>query len=116
MDGLYREFGEQLRQRRKEAQLTQGQVAERVGLTRTSVTNIERGRQHIALHQLFLLASAVGVEPGDLLPDQKVALDELLPASALEALSDDEEGRMFAARVLGKTQPPSQPRRKEAAT
>lgn len=103
MDGLYKEFGRLLRQRRTEAGLTQSQVASRVGLTRTSITNIERGTQHIALHQLFRLASAVGVGPTDLLPDQKVALEELVPARALRAVAEDEEGRDFAQRVLAKT-------------
>lgn len=111
MDGLYKEFGQLLRESRKTAKLTQSQVAERVGLTRTSITNIERGSQHISLHQLFLLASAVGVSPVALLPDQEAALEELLPKRALRALSDDEEGRAFAARVLGKT-PGSLPNRR----
>lgn len=103
MDGLYTEFGVRLRARRKEAQMTQGQVAERVGLTRTSITNIERGHQHIALHQLYLLASAVGAKPHELLPDHHAALEDLLPQPLLEALADDDEGRAFAAHVLGKT-------------
>jgi transcriptional regulator with XRE-family HTH domain len=114
VDGLYKEFGRLLRARRKDAGLTQSQVAERVGLTRTSITNIERGIQHISLHQLFLLASAVGVGPVSLLPDQEAALDELLPKRALRALDDDEEGRAFAARVLGKTPAPL-PKRKAAS-
>jgi transcriptional regulator with XRE-family HTH domain len=99
VDLLYQEFGRLLRKSRKEAKLTQGAVAERVGLSRTSITNIEKGRQHVLLHQLFLLASAVGVEPTELLPHGSAALDELLSARALRALPD-EESRAFAARVL----------------
>jgi transcriptional regulator with XRE-family HTH domain len=108
VEGLYKEFGRRLRNRRIDSKMTQNQVAERVGLTRTSITNIERGRQHIALHQLFLLASAVGVAPDELLPDQKAALEELVPKRALKVLDKDEEGRDFAARVLVKSSlPPS---------
>jgi transcriptional regulator with XRE-family HTH domain len=104
MDGLYKEFGRGLKKARREADLTQKQVAERVGLTRTSITNIERGKQHIALHQLFLLASAVGRQPAELLPDESVALEELLSPSAMELLAkEDEEGRDFAVRVLRKS-------------
>jgi transcriptional regulator with XRE-family HTH domain len=103
MDGLYKEFGKKFRKARGEADLTQAQVAKRVGLSRTSVTNIERGTQHISLHQLFLLASAVGSEPADLLPDSVLALEELLSPDALEVLANDEEGRDFAVRVLSKS-------------
>ena len=107
MDGLYKEFGRLLKSARKDAGLTQNEVAGRVGLSRTSITNIERGTQHIPLHQLFLLASAVGVSPDALLPDQKAALDELVPPRALRALraDTDEEELDFATRILGKQAP-----------
>jgi transcriptional regulator with XRE-family HTH domain len=101
MDLLYKEFGRLLRKARKNAALTQGEVAERVGLSRTSITNIEKGRQHFLLHHLFLLASAVGVHPTELLPQGEAALEELLPARALRALPD-EQSRDFAARVLSR--------------
>lgn len=113
MDALYEEFGTLLRRHRSDAGLTQSQVAERVGLTRTSITNIERGRQHISLHQLYLLASAVGVDPVALLPDQRTAGDDVLPANALRVIGEDDEGREFAARVLRKTAAP-RPERKAA--
>ena len=71
---LYLEFGRLLREARTAADLTQQEVAGRVGLTRTSITNIERGSQHISLHQLFLLANAVGRNPTDLLPSDAVDL------------------------------------------
>ena len=102
VDGLYREFGRKLRKARLEADLTQRDVARRVGLQRTSITNIERGTQHISLHQLFLLASAVGVAPQELLPDEEVALEELVPARALKGLRADEQDLDFAVRVLRK--------------
>jgi transcriptional regulator with XRE-family HTH domain len=113
VDGLYREFGRRFRQVRKEANLTQEQIAERVGLTRTSVTNIERGRQHIGLHQLYLLAAAVGRQPAELLPDHDGGIDELLPQRALKALQQDAEGLDFATRVLRKSQ--AQPAKRSAA-
>jgi transcriptional regulator with XRE-family HTH domain len=103
MDGLYKEFGKKFRKARSEADLTQAQVAKRVGLSRTSITNIERGTQHIAMHQLFLLASAVGSEPADLLPDYVLALEELLSPDAIEVLANDSEGRDFAVRILSKS-------------
>lgn len=91
MDRLYEEFGQLLRKRRLAAHLTQSEVAERVGLTRTSITNIERGRQHILLHQLFLLASAVGARPDELLPDHDATLEDLVPAQTLKRLRGSKE-------------------------
>lgn len=71
---IYKEFGRRLRQSRKAAELTQETLGEQIGLSRTSITNIEKGRQRIPLHVLFLLASAVGVDPGTLLPERKETL------------------------------------------
>jgi len=78
-------------------------VAARVRLSRTSITNIERGQQHVALHQLFLLASAVGCTPEELLPAESVSLEDLLPAEVLAQLAEDQEGRDFAVRILSKS-------------
>lgn len=106
VDGLYEQFGKQLRGLREDAGLTQDQVAERVKLKRTSITNIERGRQHIALHQLYLLAAAVGKTPSDLLPDTEPALQELLPKTmaALRASAEDDQDLAFAMQVVSKGQ------------
>lgn len=103
VEDLYDRFGRQLRTARKDARLTQEELAERVGLTRTSITNIERGMQHISLRQLYLLAAAVGLRPGQLLPDHDGAIEDLIPPDALKALEKDAEGLDFAARVLRKS-------------
>jgi transcriptional regulator with XRE-family HTH domain len=68
---IYKEFGRRLRDARTAAELTQQALAEQVGLNRSSITNIEKGRQRFPLHLLFSLASAVGVPPAALLPERK---------------------------------------------
>lgn len=65
---LYRCVARRLRAIRGQRHLTQEEVAARAGLQRTSVTNIERGRQHPPLHVLYGLCDALGVEVHDLLP------------------------------------------------
>jgi transcriptional regulator with XRE-family HTH domain len=74
VDHLYVEFGRLVRQRRKEARITQLTLAKRVGLGRTSITNIELGRQHIPIHVLYPLAAALGTTPDKLLPAGKFAV------------------------------------------
>ena len=48
--------------------MTQEKLGRLVGLSRTSITNIEKGRQHVSLHQLFAIAEALRVRPEALLP------------------------------------------------
>ncbi len=50
------------------AALTQAQLAEMVGLERTSITNIERGNQKVPLHVLYRICEALQVPIGELLP------------------------------------------------
>lgn len=69
LDALYRRFGELVRQHRTNAGLTQEEVGSRVDLSRTSITNIEKGRQKVLLHQLFSLAAAFETSPASLLPE-----------------------------------------------
>lgn len=72
---LYVRFGELFRRHREANSLTQEQVSKMVGLSRTSIANIEAGRQKILLHQLFDLAATVEVPPSALLPQDSSLAD-----------------------------------------
>jgi transcriptional regulator with XRE-family HTH domain len=70
LDALYRAFGNLVRLSREQRPdpLSQEKLGGLVGLSRTSITNIEKGRHHIALHQLLAFARALKVRPEALLP------------------------------------------------
>jgi transcriptional regulator with XRE-family HTH domain len=61
-------FGELLARRRSEAKLSQRDFGKAVGLSRTSITNIEQGRQPISLPTLYVMADVLQKEVCDLLP------------------------------------------------
>ncbi|MEW7975009.1 MAG: helix-turn-helix transcriptional regulator [Candidatus Thiodiazotropha endolucinida] len=76
IDSLYQILGEQIRLHRKRSpSITQEVLGQLVGLSRTSITNIENGRQHIALHQLYEFAKALKVPPQSLLPELNKSTD-----------------------------------------
>lgn len=68
-DWLYREIGRRIREARRRASLTQVELAQKAGLARTSITNIEMGNQQPTVHALWRIADAVQTPPCDLLPD-----------------------------------------------
>lgn len=103
--GFYEVFGANLRAARKRAGLTQQELADRINLTRTSVTNIERGTQRIALHQLFDLAAALGDSPVNLLPPIHQDLDEILSDQNPDEIPATEQERLFLATILSSSQP-----------
>ena len=67
-DRIYRVFGSRLRELREKASVTQEELARRVDFSRTSITNIEKGRQRVLFHQFVNMADALNVEPTALMP------------------------------------------------
>ncbi len=103
MRRIYLEFGRLLRGQRISQELTQQAVAERVGLSRTSITNIELGKQHIPLHMLYELASAVNARPEQLLPDKAfVGNDSARLTEAIDELPIDDKLKGWIQRIAAK--------------
>lgn len=96
VESIYPRFGRELRRVRRKRQMTQEQLGERVSLGRTSIVNIENGRQRIHLHTAVDLADAVGVDLAELLPDAPESLPEI--AGQVETLPAPE--RDWVMRVL----------------
>lgn len=67
---IYRKFGVLLRETRNRAGLTQDDLAKRMSLSRTAITNIEKGNQGVSLLQLYEFAAQLNVSPVELLPDE----------------------------------------------
>ncbi|PYI50008.1 hypothetical protein DLM86_31190 [Paenibacillus flagellatus] len=67
-DILYAIIGQRIRINRERFNMTQEEMGEKVGLTRSSIANIELGRQKIQLDTLYLVALALKLEVYELLP------------------------------------------------
>jgi len=99
---FYRTFGIKLRQARQAAGLTQEVLAERVGLSRPSIANIERGNQQVPLHMLASFASVLGKKPCDLLPeDMRGQGSKQLPKKLADKIEPlPENSREWISRVV----------------
>lgn len=93
-DLIYLSIGRNVRRERLRLQWSQDQLAERIGLLRTSIANIEAGKQRVPLHTLCLIADALDVLPGRLLPA------EMFPADQREtvARAEDAEHKLSEVR------------------
>ncbi|WP_216213063.1 helix-turn-helix domain-containing protein [Amycolatopsis aidingensis] len=69
---LYEAIGDRIRAARTQHRLTQAHLGKRLGLTRSSIANIEAGRQRVMIHWLVQIAEELDVPPATLfaLPDQ----------------------------------------------
>lgn len=65
---LYAAIGRAIREARHDREMTQEQVANAIGLRRTSIVNIEAGRQRLPLDTLYDIADALNIQAVSLLP------------------------------------------------
>lgn len=87
-------FGETVLAWRLERGLTQAVLAERAGLPRPNLSDIERGKREVTLGTLRALALALAVRPG-------VLADGLAPSAAAQPLSRSDMERVATAAALG---------------
>jgi transcriptional regulator with XRE-family HTH domain len=86
MSGLYQAVGLIIRRRRRALELTQAQLAYRLGISRGALANIETGRQNMLVHQLYRFAAALEMSVHDLLPiPTDMSIHDLLPLAKGEA-------------------------------
>jgi|SRR3954468_5120092 len=95
---LQRIFGERLKQARRATfatrRCTQQQLADALQVSRTTVSNMERGRHRLFIDQVYIAAQELGLAITDLLPladevfssdSLRTAPDVALPPEAAEA-------------------------------
>lgn len=75
LESFYLKLGSLIREKREAKGITQESLAWMVALSRTSITNIEKGRQKLLLHTFLDISSALELKPEALLP--KISLNEL---------------------------------------
>jgi transcriptional regulator with XRE-family HTH domain len=71
LDLMYRAFGHLVRLGRERRELSQEELGRLVGLSRSSIANIEKGRHHLVIHQLLAFSKALKVPPEALLPSTR---------------------------------------------
>jgi len=109
-DAIYRHIGQIIRRKRKQLDQKQKDLAPKLGISRASLANIETGRQKVLVHQLYLIAAALGMSPNELLPppQQAASLDADLPLpSGLKPQQKEQIARLLAGT------PSEQPLREE---
>jgi transcriptional regulator with XRE-family HTH domain len=98
---LYHIIGDKICQARKAKRWSQAKLAAKLGLSRVSIVNIEKGRQRPPVHVIWDIAEVLNLEPSQLVPLQseladgalEVHLDATTVAAIETAASDDPSTR-----------------------
>jgi transcriptional regulator with XRE-family HTH domain len=87
VDDFYASLGSAIRVRRNEIELTQQDLASLVGLSRTSITNIERGQQRLLADQLLAVSKSLDIGATELL--ERASLEQRTDRAKTSQLSLD---------------------------
>ncbi len=82
---LYETIGQGIRRRRLELGITQGQLAQTAGVLRSSIANVETGKQRSPLHLIYRLCAALNLDARQVLPDTS----EVIRGSRIEVDTGD---------------------------
>ncbi len=91
IEGFYALVGSKVRSARLAAEISQEFLANKVGLTRSSVANLEAGRQRIALHLFVAIAHALNKDACELLPERPQSHRASIISDLQEELADSPE-------------------------
>ena len=107
---LYQLLGTRIRTARARVGMSQAKLAEKLGMSRTSVVNIEAGRQHPPLHVVWSIAEELHTDVALLLPSQSeyekevepIELDAKTIAKIEAAASGDPRTRRDLTAFIGR--------------
>jgi transcriptional regulator with XRE-family HTH domain len=92
-ESLYRRIGEQIKEKRLAASLKQEDLAGKVGLTRSSIAQMEAGKQAPSIFLLYQLCDALNADIFKMLPK-----DEFDPLS-VGRIADKEDLREILDKI-----------------
>ena len=84
------DIGNKIKQIRKLRRLSQDDLAAGVNLTRTSIVNIEKGRQGLTATTIWELCQFLKINPADIFPESKNSIS-ILTASEIHNLKNERD-------------------------
>lgn len=87
---FYEAIGEKIKEARKLRNLNQDVLADRLGISRVSLGNIELGKQRVPLHVLLDICESLNVTMNDIVP-QNIQSDNLIDPLILNKIKKETE-------------------------
>lgn len=107
-DHIYSDVGSRIARARRATGLSQQKLADAVRMTRTSIVNVEAGRQRAPLHLLWQIAAVLGVEVAELVPTKAdlatvsapLQLDATVVALIEQAAANDDSTKRLLVEFI----------------
>jgi transcriptional regulator with XRE-family HTH domain len=102
---FYKYVGERVRSARIGAGISQAVLAGQVGLTRSSVANLEAARQRTPLHHFVLICRALNADVNDFIPhDPEYHKSLISPKVQIELANSPETAKEFVRGAVARLQ------------
>lgn len=95
IEDLYNIVGSKIQEIRKQKGISQIELAEKLGLSRTSISNIENGRHPIFLHHIYTIAEGFNIPLEAILPpvsdvqNQSGSIEDLKESFIQKGITDE---------------------------
>lgn len=96
---FYLALGSSIRQARTKAKLKQETFATFLNLSRASIVNIEKGRQHPPIHLLWDIAKILNIQVSDLLPQFEIG--EKVSPQWKKIIAKESTNKEIKEKILG---------------
>jgi transcriptional regulator with XRE-family HTH domain len=108
-EAINKATGKYLQEIRKTLKISQEDLADKIGLTRTSIVNIEKGRQSLTVENLYKISEVFGISPVNLIikgEGESVDIVLLAKIKSIEKERDDWKNKYLSlqkslSEVLG---------------
>ncbi len=106
---LYQIVGERIKKRRESIGLNQNDLSEKINIGRSSISNIEKGRQQPPLHTLFEICKVLDMDVQTILPTYAEVQEKVsnntndLYATFLENIDITDYSRKVIENILNDT-------------
>jgi DNA-binding XRE family transcriptional regulator len=98
-DRFYMLLGSLIREHRVNANLKQETFASFLKLSRASIVNIEKGRQHPSMHLIFEIANVLNIHVSELLPSFEV--EDKVNHQWKKIIANKSKDKESKAKILG---------------
>ena len=97
---FYETIGEKIREARKLRNLNQDILADKLGISRVSLGNIEAGKQRVPLHVLLDICESLNVTMNDIVPQPVQTGDLIDPAILNKIKRETDDSSESSEKVL----------------
>lgn len=100
MESINVEIGKRVKLARKTIEVSQMALSKELGLSRSSVTNMEKGKQSMSAATIYRISNFLGVSVGSLFPEARCLISPADQSRLISAIRMIEKSSVICSGIL----------------